>query len=70
MEWLTGALVVLGGLEWGMIGFFKYDLLSHLFTVGSAGYRTVTAIVGAAALYAVGDVLFRISEPQDMAHAH
>ena len=70
MEWLTGTLVVLGGLNWAMIGFFKYDVLDHLLTAGSAGYRTVTAIIGAAAVYLIGYVLFRLSEPEAARHAH
>jgi uncharacterized protein len=62
MDWLTGALVTIGGLNWGMVGFFRYDLLADLFGGGSGIYRVITAIVGLAAVYLVGDVLVRSSD--------
>ncbi|MEX0748507.1 MAG: DUF378 domain-containing protein [Candidatus Saccharimonadales bacterium] len=44
-------LVVIGGLNWGLVGFFEYNLVDELFTEGSGLARTVYALVGLSALY-------------------
>ncbi len=48
--WISLALVVIGGLNWGLIGIFKYNLVTSLFGVNSAAARVVFALVGVAAL--------------------
>lgn len=68
-DWLSGALVAIGGLNWGLVGFFNYDLLAQLFGAGSGVYRVITAIVGVAAVYMIGDVIVRYSDYQSR-HAH
>lgn len=45
-------LVVVGGLNWGLIGFFEYNLVDELFGVGSDIARVVYCAVGLAALLA------------------
>ncbi len=46
-------LIIIGALNWGLIGFFDYDLVSDIFGgYGSNGARTVFAIVGLAGLLA------------------
>jgi uncharacterized protein len=45
-------LLVIGGLNWGLVGFFGFDLVAWLF--GGAGMmvaRIVYALVGLSALY-------------------
>lgn len=70
MDWLTGTLVTIGGLNWGLVGFFQYDLLAKLFNDGSGVYRVITAIVGLAAIYIVGVVLVRSADYESrQAHA-
>ncbi len=44
-------LVVIGGLNWGLVGFFKYDLVATIFGDLSMGARVVYSIVGLSALY-------------------
>jgi uncharacterized membrane protein YuzA (DUF378 family) len=46
-------LLVIGGLNWGLVGFFKYNLVDKIFGAGSGGSRVVYAIVGVAALWGV-----------------
>lgn len=58
MKWTAidkvGFLVlVIGGLNWGLVGFFKYNLVDKIFGVGSGAARVVYAIVGLAALWGV-----------------
>ena len=46
-------LLVIGGLNWGLVGFFKYNLVDKIFGAGSGAARVVYAIVGLAALWGV-----------------
>ena len=46
-------LILIGGLNWGLVGFFDYNLVDMLFGEGSALARTIYALVGVAALYKV-----------------
>jgi len=48
-------LVVIGALNWGLVGFFQYDLVSDIFGgMDSAMARIVFAIVGLAGLFCIG----------------
>ncbi|MDD3169736.1 MAG: DUF378 domain-containing protein [Eubacteriales bacterium] len=47
-------LVIIGAINWGLVGFFKYDLVSNLFGgTFSAMSRIIFAIVGIAGLIAI-----------------
>lgn len=48
---VTGAFLILGGLNWGLIGFFGFDLVSAVFGSMSIGSRIVYGLVGVCALY-------------------
>lgn len=44
-------LIIIGGLNWGLVGFFEYNLVDGLFGEGSVLARVVYGLVGLAALY-------------------
>jgi uncharacterized membrane protein YuzA (DUF378 family) len=46
-------LVIIGGLNWGLVGLFDYNLVDAIFGVGSTLSRIVYIIVGLAALYTI-----------------
>lgn len=46
-------LILIGGLNWGLVGFFDYNLVDAIFGADSTGSRVIYAIVGVAALYKV-----------------
>jgi len=46
-------LIIIGGLNWGLVGFFDYNLVDAVFGDGSTVSRVVYALVGVAALYKV-----------------
>ena len=48
---LAAVLLVIGGLNWGLVGAAGIDVVSTLFGVMSTLARTVYALVGLAALY-------------------
>lgn len=43
-------LIIIGGLNWGLVGFFEYNLVDAIFGAGSIASRTIYAIVGVASL--------------------
>ena len=44
-------LIIAGGLNWGLVGFFDYNLVDSLFGAGSTMARVVYDVVGLAAVY-------------------
>lgn len=51
------ALVVIGGLNWGLVGAFDYNLVDSLFGAGSALSRVIYVLVGLAALVVLADLV-------------
>jgi len=54
-------LLVIGGLNWGLIGLFEFNLVDFLFGVGSILSRIVYILVGISAVWCVG-LLAKIME--------
>ncbi|HOZ56016.1 MAG: hypothetical protein BWY51_00055 [Parcubacteria group bacterium ADurb.Bin316] len=50
-DWTALVLVIVGALNWGLVGIFKFDLVAALFGDMSILSRTVYALVGVAAIY-------------------
>ncbi len=48
---ITIALIVIGGLNWGLVGFLKFDLVAAVFGEMSSVARLVYALVGISAIY-------------------
>ncbi len=46
-------LLVIGGLNWGLVGFFEYDLVAEIFGAGETLSRIIYALVGVAAVWTV-----------------
>jgi len=44
-------LVIVGGLNWGLVGLFNFDLVAAIFGAMSSLSRIVYALVGLAAIY-------------------
>ncbi|MGL4790741.1 MAG: DUF378 domain-containing protein [Anaerotignaceae bacterium] len=53
-DYICLTLVIIGALNWGLIGFFNFDLVSAIFG-GSLAFiaRIIFAIVGLAGLYSL-----------------
>ena len=47
-------LLIVGGLNWGLIGLFNYNLVDALFGNATWLARTIYAIVGASAIISFG----------------
>jgi len=62
MDRIALVLVIIGGLNWGSIGIFRFDLVAFLFGGQAAPIsRVVYTLVGLAALWCIS-LLFRESE--------
>lgn len=53
LDYIAYILVVVGGLNWGLVGFFKFDLVAAIFGDMSALSRIVYALVGLASLWMI-----------------
>lgn len=56
MDWIrhiATVLTVIGGLNWGLVGIFDWNLVDEIFGAGSTGSRVVYTIVGIAAIVAL-----------------
>ena len=50
-DYTSLTLVIIGAVNWGLIGFFRFDLVSFLFGDMSWLSRVIYALVGLAGLY-------------------
>ncbi len=53
LDWVMLVLLAVGGLNWGLVGVFDFDLVAAIFGEGSALARIVYTIVGIAAVYSL-----------------
>jgi uncharacterized membrane protein YuzA (DUF378 family) len=49
--WIAFTLLVIGGLNWGLVGLFEYDLVAGIFGEMSPVARLTYVLVGLSALY-------------------
>ena len=52
LDWIALILLIIGGLNWGLVGLFKFNLVKSLLGEGALA-RTVYALVGLSAIYVV-----------------
>ena len=53
---VTLFLLIVGGVNWGLVGLFNFDLVATLFGAGSALARVVYILVGLSALWQLGSL--------------
>lgn len=51
VDWIAMALLIVGGINWGLVGLFDFDLVAAIFGEMSAVSRLVYILVGASALW-------------------
>lgn len=69
MNWIALILLIVGGLNWLLVGAFEFDLVAALFGEMSALSRIIYVLVGLAAIYAL-IVSPRLATPAHSAHRH
>ena len=53
LDYVALALTVIGAVNWGLIGFFRFDLVAFLFGDMTALSRIIYGLVGIAGLYCI-----------------
>ena len=51
LDWIAIILVIVGGLNWALVGLFNFDLVAAIFGEFSVLTRIVYTLVGLAAVY-------------------
>lgn len=51
LDWIAWVLVVVGAINWGLVGAFDFDLVAALLGDRTAASRIVYGLVGLAGLY-------------------
>ena len=51
LDMVVWTLLAIGGLNWGLVGFFNFDLVAAIFGEMSILSRIVYALVGLSAIY-------------------
>lgn len=50
-DWVALVLVIVGGLNWGLVGLLEFDLVAALFGAVPVIAKTVYTLVGLSAVY-------------------
>lgn len=53
LDWIAMALLIVGGLNWGLVGLFDVNLVASLFGEQSLISRIIYVAVGLSALYSL-----------------
>ena len=51
LDWIALILIIVGGLNWGLIGAFGFDLVAAIFGAMSVIARIIYVLVGLSAIY-------------------
>ncbi len=66
LNWVAIVLIVVGGLNWGLVGFFNFDLVATIFGAMSLVSRVVYALVGLSALWVLLFMLPQMNKKPQM----
>ena len=53
IDYIVLVLVIIGAINWGLVGFFGLDLVAFLFGAMSVLSRIIYAVIGICGLYAI-----------------
>ena len=53
IDYIVLVLVIIGAINWGLVGFFGLDLVAFLFGSMSVLSRIISAVIGICGLYAI-----------------
>lgn len=67
-DWVALILVVIGGINWGLVGAFNFDLVAMIFGTMSVLSRIVYVLIGLGAIYTIFTAS-KMSQPMERTHA-
>ena len=53
LDWIALIILIVGGLNWGLVGLLNLDLIGAALGEGSTALRLVNMLIGLAALYGI-----------------
>ena len=53
IDWIALVLMIVGGINWGLVGLLRFNLVAALFGDMTTASRIVYGLVGLAALYGI-----------------
>ena len=53
LDWISMVLMIIGGLNWGLVGLINLDVVAALFGTQSPFSRILDVLIGLAALYSI-----------------
>lgn len=59
LELVVVILLIVGGLNWGLVGLFDYNVVTVIFGAGTLINRVVYILVGLAALFKIYALFFK-----------
>jgi uncharacterized protein len=62
LDWVSIILVVIGAINWGLVGLFQLDLVAAIFGPSSAISRIVYVLVAIAGVYLLVTVSTRLTD--------
>lgn len=67
LDYIALTLVIIGAINWGLVGFFNFDLVTAIFNGGAVWVaRIIFALVGIAGLYGLSLYSRMDEEPKTM----
>lgn len=67
---ITLALIVIGGLNWGLVGLFDFNLVAAIFGIESVLSRLIYILVGLSAIWQIAPFLSAIKIGEVPAERH
>lgn len=61
LDWLAIVLTIIGALNWGLVGIFRFNLVTFLFGANSLLSRVIFTLVGIAGVY----LIYTVSKAPD-----
>jgi uncharacterized protein len=62
VKWIAWVLVVIGGLNWGLIGLLNFDLVAAIFGTMTMASRIVYTLVGISAIVLICYKIMKMSK--------
>jgi uncharacterized protein len=62
IDYLALILLIVGGINWGLVGIFDFDLVANIFGIMTPVSRVIYSVVGICGIYCLF-IIYRLSKP-------
>lgn len=53
VDWIAIVLIIVGAINWGLVGLFDFNLVTFLFSTWTWLVRTIYVLVGVSGVYSI-----------------